>query len=512
MKHRKWKVIAREYVVSLFPTFQLIDSFAYSIKRTLGINLGAFGAKYEDHAIWWLKYELGWKRAHQILASRVSKNYDWFSRVLKTIEQQGKSLVRWAEMINKDNLTKLSNTKLWQYYKELVRRNQELYDIGLFCPLLDYQDQTFLTDSLTDLLEKKIPTAEVGTYISIFTTPVRKSLDVEQTEKLLSLYSNLYHSQYVMRLLVGRLATIEILPLLNEHQPGWYKKFRRHVKRFAYLIYVYEGPPATDEFFVDIIRDWVKRRVNPQKELARLAQQRLKQHQIQTKYLHQLKFTTHQRKLVSLARDTTFIKPYRRFLQTQVYYLAEPLLVEIAKRLGLSLRQVRYLLPLEVKKALLHGRLDINELNKRINYCVYLNYNNRIKVLTGGKARKFWQTRVEKEKVPPHVKELVGTTASPGKAQGRVCVVNMPEDMVNMKRGNILVSSATSPNLMPAIRQAAAIVTDEGGLTSHAAIVSRELDIPCVIGTKIATQVLKDGDKVEVDAARGVIRRVYGKI
>ena len=62
---------------------------------------------------------------------------------------------------------------------------------------------------------------------------------------------------------------------------------------------------------------------------------------------------------------------------------------------------------------------------------------------------------------------------------------------------------------MPAIRQASAIVTDEGGLTCHAAIVSREMGIPCVVGTKIATQVLKDGDRVEVDANKGIVRKLF---
>ncbi len=76
------------------------------------------------------------------------------------------------------------------------------------------------------------------------------------------------------------------------------------------------------------------------------------------------------------------------------------------------------------------------------------------------------------------------------------------------KIGDILLSQATSPDLLPAMKKAAAIVTEQGGITSHAAIVSRELGIPCVIGTKIATKVLKDGDLVEVDANRGIVKKL----
>jgi pyruvate,water dikinase len=64
----------------------------------------------------------------------------------------------------------------------------------------------------------------------------------------------------------------------------------------------------------------------------------------------------------------------------------------------------------------------------------------------------------------------------------------------------------TRPEYMPAILKAAAIIADEGGITCHAAIVSRELGIPCIVGTKIATQALKDGDLVEVDADKGIVK------
>ncbi len=80
--------------------------------------------------------------------------------------------------------------------------------------------------------------------------------------------------------------------------------------------------------------------------------------------------------------------------------------------------------------------------------------------------------------------------------------------MSKMDEGDLLVSHMTDPEIVPAMKKAAAIVTDMGGITCHAAIVSRELGIPCVIGTKIATKVLRDGDLAEVDANKGIIRKL----
>ena len=133
----------------------------------------------------------------------------------------------------------------------------------------------------------------------------------------------------------------------------------------------------------------------------------------------------------------------------------------------------------------------------------------KIKILTGEKANKFlkknnlkWISRETSQKT----KQLKGQIASIGKVSGRVRILLEKKDIPKLKTGEIIVASMTNPNYIPAMKKAAAIITNEGGVTCHAAIVSRELGIPCIIGTKIATQVLRDGDRVEVDAEKGVIK------
>ena len=91
---------------------------------------------------------------------------------------------------------------------------------------------------------------------------------------------------------------------------------------------------------------------------------------------------------------------------------------------------------------------------------------------------------------------------------GTVKVVNNVNDLNKVKNGDVMVTFMTAPNFLPAMRLAGAFVTNEGGLTCHAAIVAREMRKPCVIGTKIATKVFKDGDRVEVDADRGIVKKI----
>ncbi len=103
------------------------------------------------------------------------------------------------------------------------------------------------------------------------------------------------------------------------------------------------------------------------------------------------------------------------------------------------------------------------------------------------------------------VQLLKGMGASPGFASGKVKIVKGLEDITKIEEGDILVTTMTSPDLVPTMSKSAAIVTDLGGSTSHAAIVSREMGIPAIVGTENATRLLRDGQMVTVDAYNGIV-------
>jgi pyruvate,water dikinase len=100
---------------------------------------------------------------------------------------------------------------------------------------------------------------------------------------------------------------------------------------------------------------------------------------------------------------------------------------------------------------------------------------------------------------------LTGSPASPGIGTGPVRILKSPKEIGKVKKGDVLVAPMTSPDYVPGMKKSTAIITDEGGQTSHAAIVSRELGIPCVVGTKIATKILKGDEIVTVSGESGQI-------
>lgn len=120
------------------------------------------------------------------------------------------------------------------------------------------------------------------------------------------------------------------------------------------------------------------------------------------------------------------------------------------------------------------------------------------------------------EAIPSKVTFLKGIPASKGKVTGKVKIIvsdpttfgSLAQEFARMQKGDVLVAETTSPEFMPACEKAAAILANQGGLLSHAAVVSREFGIPCVVALKFATQVFKDGDIVEVDGEKGIVRKL----
>ena len=165
----------------------------------------------------------------------------------------------------------------------------------------------------------------------------------------------------------------------------------------------------------------------------------------------------------------------------------------------------------EIKDLFVHKKVGKARINARKKAYVF-SYGIQTIALEGFQAANFIKNFLAGNE--KRTNQIKGVVANPGKAVGEVKFINQGFDdfaeikkQINkMKQGDILVADTTSPELMFACKKAAAIITNQGGLMSHAAIVSRELSIPCVVGTKIATQVLKDGMEVEVDAENGVVK------
>ncbi len=186
------------------------------------------------------------------------------------------------------------------------------------------------------------------------------------------------------------------------------------------------------------------------------------------------------------------------------YHHATPLFAEISSRLGIKEDDLWFLSKEEILGGLRgknHAPRVVRERKQR-GFTIK-QVGKIIKVFTGVRPEDWHEGNITRHK------EVRGMVAFQGKARGTVRVILHPaHEGANLRRGDILVTAMTTPEFVPLMHKASAVVTDEGGMLCHAAIVARELKKPCIIGTKVASRVFVDGDVVEVDAHRGIVRKV----
>ncbi len=195
-----------------------------------------------------------------------------------------------------------------------------------------------------------------------------------------------------------------------------------------------------------------------------------------------------------LFRTVAFLRDVRKgyTLLTNSYY--DLLYRRLGQLLNIPFSKFYVCLPVDLNDDLKHLE---KILDQRSHNFIEIYSQGRSNLVCGRTAKKL-HNNLQKS-FAGEVSLLKGFTASPGKVKGVVRVVMGETHFSKFNEGEILVAPMTRPEYLPLMKKALAIITDEGGLTSHAAIIARELKVPCLIGTKIATKVLKDGDLVEIN-------------
>ena len=205
--------------------------------------------------------------------------------------------------------------------------------------------------------------------------------------------------------------------------------------------------------------------------------------------------------LVDIMQFIVYYRTQRTDIMNKASYLFTPQLKKIAKSKKLSYQEILHCTIDEI-----NGELPTKKIiNQRIKKNTFVMTNGILQILVAKTAEEVDNIFTEDNS---GISKLLGQIASKGLATGQVKLIFSRNDLDKLKSGDILVSSMTTPEMIPAMKRAAAFVTDEGGITCHAAIISREMKKPCIIGTKIATKVFKDGDLLEVDANKGIVKKI----
>ncbi|MFH1292038.1 MAG: PEP-utilizing enzyme [bacterium] len=471
-----------EFVNSYFRNIHQID-------KSPGAHLNI----YEDQDFLFCYQLDDLRECTQAIFEKLIANPHWGIELDNLVLEKAEEFFTYSEEVRNKKISELSNDELVGInQKWFFKYFHDSWLSGWPAVLVDFERNLF-SDYLLDYLKQKIKTKKypvsVGDVFSILTTPLRNTYAEKEFRSLLNL---LEMAQNDTR-------------LIKQAKTGGWLEFDKHYQDHCWMPFMYTGPVWSRDYFIDSLNGFLKEGVDPQVRLQEVEDNKKELEDLQEKYHQDLEIHNQFKTLFEVAKRFVYAKSYRKDAMYFSCYVIDQVLREIAKRTYLSVDQVRRVYPWEIE-GLLKGQGPDQEIINQRKYAVQYSDNQGRQTYEGDKAREFVKKIefVEQETQTPS--QILGDCASVGKVRGLVKLINSPQDMAKMEPGNILVSYATSPDIMPAIKKSVAIVTDLGGIICHAAIVSRELRIPCVVGTKNATKVLKDGDLVEVDATHGIVR------
>ncbi len=285
------------------------------------------------------------------------------------------------------------------------------------------------------------------------------------------------------------------------------KEFSEHCKKYSWVQYGYQGPESSFSCFSDNLKkifsspSFSSIKQEYQSHLQRFNVLRKKR--IRTEKA--LKLSLKEKQLFAAARETMYLKAYRIDVRHYFHWVMDKIFQQLGKKHNIPLSWFHYADRKDILNLIRTGRINLTEGLKRSKFIFRVTEGKKIKFLNQFQAKRFLKQYLQKD-IITQAQEITGNVAFPGMVQGIARIVFSIKDINKVEEGNILVALATNPDLLPAMIKAGAFVTDAGGITSHAAIVAREMKKPCVIGTKIATKILHDGNFIEVDANKGVVR------
>ncbi len=389
-------------------------------------------------------------------------------------------------------LKKLPDVELAALFDELFKAYEGVYAVGMLIePFM-----VSIDDLITNELKKTLAASAEGSdkkFSECLTTlfqPTRKTFQAEAEESLLRVLA------------------------LEESGAGGERvraALEAHADEFFWVSNNYYDTPVRDaDYFAELLKEKKKEGMKPKQKIAELEEKIAAAKPARERLLKEVKAGGRLRELVALADDVGFLQDRRKTLMMRGVHYEMVLAREVARRRGVGEKEIKMLVPQEVRGFLLDGFPSKTGLEERLKACLTVFSKGEFKVYAGEEAKRkrnelLGLNEGRKDDAAKRA-DVLGTCASLGKIVGTARIIMTPAEFNNLAQGEILVTSMTRPEFVPIMKRAGAIVTDEGGVTCHAAIISRELGIPCVVGTRVATRTFHDGDTVEVDANHGMVK------
>lgn len=465
-------------------------------------NINAYGAYFKEHEM---------KRFIKAMVKLIKNNPEKADAVNKEAIVLNEAYLAFSKHVHRLKLEKLSDAELYDVYRQLMEIQTKSHMHALTTTwFVDSHDSDF-SRFLMGEIEKKIKRSKakitVAEAFRILTSLPKDSLTLKEEIDSLELLKEIKRDKAAFKALKECKDFSKMPKGINE---SLRQKMIAHCERWKWLPFTYIGPAYDVGDYMGFWKENIDADIDKALDIYYKRPKQVEEEREKTIKL--LGLDDKEKLLFDVAAEIVFLKGYRKETYFHGSYVLSFIRKEIAKRKNVSINQLYLFTHDDVKELLVGDGIDIDKINiRQKDTILYYSIKDGFRIFDGDKAKGFLDNIViKKECIEKDASELNGICACNGNAKGTVKIVNKVDEMNKMEKGDIMVSHTTFPSLVPAMKKAAAIITEDGGITCHAAIVSRELNTPCITGVKHAIEILNDGDIVEVDAGNGIVRRNKG--
>lgn len=489
-KHNWWSEEApAAYFFIVYPLYCFIEQAKYFHPRYASIGIFIFQNDffYEESSRG-EKYEI-----YKYIFEQTKKDKNYL-RKKKIFSDKGLNFFEIGKKFEKEK-SRMSNKEIWQSYKEFML---DKYMEWLRRGIVAVEGADIFTDEyLPNLIQKEIGKTNIAKLHNIMINLVAQPcLSFMEKERIVFLGAAIAFLKNNQKELSKNLNILE-------KNYFWTRNTFANTKRLKAEDYLKEIKQETK---TKNLKDFEKELFSLKTKISRLKKAKAA---FCRKYKFSKDLKLHFRILEQMGAWIDYRKENMLSANHYIYLYCE----EIAKRFKEDLWKIKYYLPDEIKGLLLAGKkMEDGILKKRREFSVYVverknpkTWKAKHTIFYGKDAKKIYNAIFLK----PGKGEIRGQIANaPVKTLTGEVQIILDTYKQKFTPGRILVTSMTRPDFVPIMRRAKAIITDEGGITCHAAIVSRELGIPCIIGTKVATKILKTGDTIELDLKNGIVKKI----
>lgn len=438
------------------------------------------------------------------IISHAENNIGWLSTILDNIRINCKSL--WSlfnDSEDIDQFHRLSNDELLNIYKRHNDTHKTLYKWARLPEALD-RGVSYFSNYLHKLTrEATCNEKSWHTTFNKLTQPVTPSILSESLDELteialIILKDNLLKDYFLSSPRKARM----VLPV------DLFTKIRKYYNKWKYLNY--HGYGSRDLGDIATIMERISRTISSTingHEMKIIRAELEERRSERDKLLDQIGFEMKHRQFFEIYSEIGATKLLRRYAQLRNFFYLDLLIAEISQRLQATEWQIRNMLPEEIINAFKSANIS-DEIKKRSLGCAYCIINDQTTFITGPKAKEIFKRMESATNKQSDKKILKGVVACQGKVTGTCkVIIRADEDAEkHFREGDVLVSQSTDPDLLNLLKIAGAVVTEQGGVTSHASLICRELGIPAIVGIPGLLDNVANGDTLEVDAHNGIVR------